>query len=124
MSHGGNWAARPVGRTEAASVVEERSLGGDKRPLEICSAFAAECERIATMDDLARGVCALVAPFGYHCVASGRLGHSDAPETFHFANWTPGWLEFYIARGFLRIDPVPLWALACGRPIGATELRA
>ena len=76
------------------------------------------------MDDLARRVCALVAPFGYHYVASGRLGRSGASETFHFANWAPGWLEFYLARGFLRIDPVPLWALACGRPIGATELRA
>jgi DNA-binding CsgD family transcriptional regulator len=76
------------------------------------------------MDNLARRVCALVAPFGYHGVASGRLGRSGAPETFHFANWTPGWLQFYLASGFLRIDPVPLWALACGRPICVTELRA
>jgi hypothetical protein len=65
-----------------------------------------------------------VAPFGYHGVASGRLGHGDGPGTFHFANWATGWLEFYLARGFLRIDPAPLWALACGRPIGAMELRA
>jgi LuxR family transcriptional regulator, quorum-sensing system regulator LasR len=79
---------------------------------------------MATMDNLARGVCALVAPFGYHGVASGRLGHGDGPGTFHFANWATGWLEFYLARGFLRIDPAPLWALACGRPIGAMELRA
>jgi LuxR family transcriptional regulator, quorum-sensing system regulator LasR len=92
--------------------------------LESCSAFAAECERIATMDGLARGVCALVKPSGYHGVASGRLGRSGGPGTFHFANWPPGWLEFYLASGFLRIDPVPLWALACGRPIGAMELRA
>jgi LuxR family transcriptional regulator, quorum-sensing system regulator LasR len=92
--------------------------------LESCSAFAPECERMATMDNLARGVCALVAPFGYPGVASGRLGRGGAPETFHFANWTPGWLEFYLASGFLRIDPVPLWALASGRPIGVVELRA
>lgn len=77
-----------------------------------------------TVKDIARGVCALVKPFGYHGVASGRLGRQGAPETFHFANWTPGWLEFYLASGFLRIDPVPLWALACGRPIGVMELRA
>ena len=76
------------------------------------------------MDSLARAVCALVAPFGYHGVASGRLGRGGAPETFHFANWTPAWLEFYLASGFLRIDPAPLWALASGRPIGVVELRA
>jgi len=92
--------------------------------LQLASAFAAECERVGTMNDLARGVCALVEPFGYHGAASGRLGHSGAPETFHFANWAPGWSEFYRASGFLRIDPAPLWALACGRPIGVTELRA
>ena len=92
--------------------------------LELAGAFAAECDRMATMEGLARGVCALVAPFGYHGIASGRLGRGGGPETFHFANWTPGWLEFYLASGFLRIDPVPLWALACGRPIGAMELRA
>ena len=92
--------------------------------LQLASAFAAECERLATIGDLERGVCALVEPFGYHGVASGRLGRSDGPGTFHFANWPPGWLEFYLASGFLRIDPVPLWALACGRPIGVMELRA
>jgi LuxR family transcriptional regulator, quorum-sensing system regulator LasR len=79
---------------------------------------------MATMSNLERGVCALVKPFGYHGVASGRLGRGGAPETFHFANWAPGWFEFYRASGFLRIDPVPLWALACGRPIAVTELRA
>jgi DNA-binding CsgD family transcriptional regulator len=95
------------------------------RPLlQLASAFAAECERLATMNDLERGVCALVGPFGYHGVASGRLGRSGGPGTFHVANWAPGWLEFYLASGFLRIDPVPLWALACGRPIRVTELRA
>jgi hypothetical protein len=92
--------------------------------LELAAAFAAACERIATVNDLARGVCALVEPFGYHGVASGRLGRAGGPATFHFANWSPGWLEFYLASGFLRIDPVPLWALACGRPIGVMELRA
>jgi len=92
--------------------------------LESCSAFAPECERMATMDNLGRAVCALVAPFGYNGAASGRLGRGGAPETFHFANWTACWLKYYLASGFLRIDPVPLWALACGRPIGLVELRA
>jgi DNA-binding CsgD family transcriptional regulator len=99
-------------------------VAGTTTLLESCSAFAGECERISTMDNLARGVCALVAPFGYHGVASGRLGRGGASETFHFANWAPSWLEFYLASGFLRIDPVPLWALACGRPIGLVEFRA
>lgn len=97
---------------------------GVKRLLDSASAFAAECERMATMDELARGVCALVAPFGYPNVASGRIGRSGAPETFHFANWDPEWVKLYMRRNFLRIDPVPLWAARCGTPIGAAELRA
>jgi LuxR family quorum-sensing transcriptional regulator LasR len=88
------------------------------------SAFASECDRFATIADLADGVYALVAPLGYPLVASGRLGRSGAPETFHFANWEPRWRDFYMKSGFLPIDPVPLWALACGRPIGLAELRA
>jgi DNA-binding CsgD family transcriptional regulator len=97
---------------------------GVRSLLESASAFAAECERMATMDELARGVCALVAPFGYPNVASGRVGRSGAPETFHFAQWDPEWVKLYMRRDFLRIDPVPLWALRCGTPIGAAELRA
>jgi DNA-binding CsgD family transcriptional regulator len=92
--------------------------------LERASAFAAVCERMATMDELARGVCALVEPFGYPNVASGRIGRSGAPETFHFAQWDPEWVKLYTRRDFLRIDPVPLWAVRCGAPIGAAELRA
>ncbi len=93
--------------------------------LEVAGAFAAECEQIATMDDLSCGVCALVAPFGYPGVASGRLGRTDnTAETFHFANWNPEWRDFYFRSGFVRIDPVPAWALASGRPIGVAELRA
>ncbi len=92
--------------------------------LEQASAFAGECESCATIEALGRGVCALVAPFGYSGVASGRLGRSGATEAFHFAHWRPDWLEYYLANGYLRLDPVPLWALCCGRPIGVTELRA
>ena len=94
-----------------------------KSLLQQAGAFAALCESCPTIEELARGVCALVAPFGYRGVASGRLG-AAASAGFHFANWRPDWLEYYLASEFLRIDPVPVWALSCGRPIGVAELRA
>ena len=72
--------------------------------LDHAVAFAAECERIATIEERARAVCALVAPFGYPGVASGRLGRRGPPDTFHFANWNPEWREFYFRSGFLRLD--------------------
>jgi hypothetical protein len=63
-------AARPSwnGWNDAADVFEDSIpvATGMTTLLESCSAFAAECERIVTMDNLARGVCALVAPFDYH----------------------------------------------------------
>ena len=91
---------------------------GGRSLVDCASAFAAECEQLATIDELSRGVCALVASFGYPNVASGRIGRSGAPDTFHFANWDPKWLEFYMRKDFLRIDPVPLWAVRSGRPLG------
>ena len=97
---------------------------GARSLVESASAFAAICEQLTTMDELARSVCALVAPFGYPNVASGRVGRSGAPDTFHFAQWDPEWVKLYMRRDFLRIDPVPLWAVRCGTPIGAAELRA
>lgn len=93
-----------------------------KSLLENASAFAAECESLATMEDLARGVIALVRSFGYEWVASGLLGRKGAKETFHFANWSPQWLDLYLREGFMHVDPVPNWALRCGTPIGAAEL--
>jgi DNA-binding CsgD family transcriptional regulator len=90
--------------------------------LECASAFAAECDRLSTIEDLARGVTALAQSFGYDYVASGLLGRKGAKETFHFANWNPEWLELYLREGFMHVDPVPNWALRCGAPIGAAEL--
>ncbi len=92
--------------------------------LERAGAFAVECESIEAMDALARGVAAVVGPFGYSAVASGRLGHTGKPEAFHFANWHPEWLAMYLREGFMRVDPVPIWAVTCGAPIGAAELFA
>ena len=79
---------------------------------------------MATMDNLARGVCALVAPFGYHGVASGRLGHGDGPGTFHFANWTPGLVRILSRQRISAHRSGAALGAACGRPIGAMELRA
>lgn len=79
--------------------------------LQPVSAFAADCEQFATRDSPEHGVSGLVEPFGYQGLAgSGRLGHSGTPENIHFANWAPGWLEFYRAIGARR-SGTPLSAL-------------
>lgn len=63
-------------------------------------------------------------PFGYVGAASGRLGLSGRLSALHFANWHPDWRAQYEKNGYLRIDPVPNWAAACGVPIGVAELRS
>ncbi len=76
------------------------------------------------MDELSAAVFALVAPLGYSAVASGRVGHTGPPEAFHFANWNPEWMELYLRSGFMRFDPVPMWAINSGAAVTAGELRA
>ncbi|SRR5579883_164985 len=88
------------------------------------AAFAESIARITTMDELAAAVAALVAPLGYTAIASGRLGHTGPPEAFHFARWDPRWLELYLGSGFMRFDPVPMWALRSGAAVTCGELRA
>jgi DNA-binding CsgD family transcriptional regulator len=64
----------------------------------------------------------IIEPAGYTGVASGLLG-SESPDALHFANWNKEWLTHYASRGYIFIDPVPLWAIRCGSAICAGELR-
>jgi DNA-binding CsgD family transcriptional regulator len=94
-----------------------------KTLLEQASAFAAKCDSLASMDELSAAIVALVAPFGYPNVASGVLVNTGKMETLHFAKWNPAWLDLYMRSGFPRIDPVPIWAVSCGTPVDAGQLR-
>jgi DNA-binding CsgD family transcriptional regulator len=95
-----------------------------KTLLEQASAFAAECDSLASMEELSAAIVALAAPFGYPNVASGLLGNPGKLEALHFANWDPAWMDLYRRSKFLRIDPVPIWAASCGAPVDLGQLRA
>jgi DNA-binding CsgD family transcriptional regulator len=42
----------------------------------------------------------------------------------HFASWDPAWLTLYFRSGFVRFDPVPMWAIRSGAAITCSELIA
>jgi LuxR family quorum sensing-dependent transcriptional regulator len=82
--------------------------------------------RNRSMDDLARRFAEAIAPLGMTAAASGMVtgprGLSDNP--FHFVNWPAAWMEIYQARGFVKIDPLPRWAMVSGEPVSWTEIIA
>jgi DNA-binding CsgD family transcriptional regulator len=94
-----------------------------KTLLAQASAFAAQCEQMTTMEALCIGVVDVVEPFGYPYVASGIVTYPGKIETMHFAHWDAAWLDYYRRHDFLQIDPVPIWAVYCGAPCGASRLR-
>jgi DNA-binding CsgD family transcriptional regulator len=87
-------------------------------------AFADSIEQIKSLADLSSRVEKIVTPLGYTAIASGLLGNSEAAEALHFATWDPKWLDTYFSKGFVRMDPFPIWAIHSGLPVTADELRA
>ena len=77
-----------------------------------------------SVEALGRDFSRIIAPLLMTASASGMVsgprGLSDNP--FHFVNWPPAWLEIYQARGFVRIDPMPRWAIVSGEPVSWTEV--
>jgi DNA-binding CsgD family transcriptional regulator len=67
-----------------------------------------------------------VARFGLSAYAGGMItgpiAHSNRP--FYFFNWTESWLRIYDARGYLRKDPAPRWAIISGAPVAWTDIVA
>ncbi len=55
-------------------------------------------------------------------MVAGPKALSENP--FYFANWPTDWLKTYIGSGFVKIDPLPRWALISGRPVKWTVLLA
>jgi hypothetical protein len=93
-----------------------------KSLLRTVGSCAESIGNVATMDELSAAVMAIVGPLGY-VAASGRLGHPGPPEAFHFATWNPAWWDLYLRNGFIRFDPVPIWAVRSGSAVTGGELR-
>jgi len=92
--------------------------------LNRASEFVTRAAQIQSARELGDALAETVAPHGFPAVASGRLDPSGEIAALHFAVWDPRWREIYEARGFLRLDPVPLWAANCGTPADVGLLRA
>lgn len=92
--------------------------------LHLVEAFAERSEGIDSIAKLSAAVATMVAPLGYTAVASGRLGQPTPANALHFAIWEPQWMELYVRKGFVRFDPVPMWAIRSGSAVTCGELRA
>jgi DNA-binding CsgD family transcriptional regulator len=92
--------------------------------LPLVEAFAESSEGIDSIAKLSAAVAKIVAPLGYTAVASGRLGQPVPANALHFAIWKPQWMEVYVREGFVRFDPVPMWAIRSGSAVTCGELRA
>ncbi len=86
--------------------------------------FVEKSERVDSIAELSATVAKIVAPLGYTAVASGRLGQPIPANALHFANWKSEWAELYVREGFVRFDPVPMWAIRSGLAISCGELQA
>jgi DNA-binding CsgD family transcriptional regulator len=76
-----------------------------------------------SVEHLAVAFAEIIRPLGMIAAASGMVsgprGLSD--DTFHFANWPAAWSEVYRAKGYVKIDPMPRWAIVSGNAVAWTE---
>ena len=91
--------------------------------LETAFAFVSNPIPFASTFEMFEAVQSIVEPLGFSAVASGRIGYSQPAEALHYACWKPEWLALYVERGFMRIDPVPIWAILSGLAVTISELR-
>jgi len=77
-----------------------------------------------SVEELARRFAEAVAPLGMTGSASGMVSGPRAlsADPFHFRNWPAAWIDTYQARGFVRIDVIPRWAIVSGEPVSWTEV--
>jgi DNA-binding CsgD family transcriptional regulator len=75
------------------------------------------------VEELARAFAEIIAPLGMTASASGMVSgpRGLSANPFHFINWPAAWLETYQARGFVKIDPLPRWAIVSGEAVSWTE---
>lgn len=79
-----------------------------------------------SIDELARDFASAIAPLGMTTSASGMVSgpRGLSANPFHFTTWPAAWMETYQARGFIKIDPLPRWAIVSGEPVSWTEVMA
>jgi LuxR family quorum sensing-dependent transcriptional regulator len=79
-----------------------------------------------SVDALARRFANAVAPLGMTASASGMVSGQRAlsDQPFHFTNWPAAWIDTYQARGFVRIDLIPRWAIVSGEPVSWSDVLA
>ena len=77
-------------------------------------------------DELAQRFAEAVAPLGMTASASGMVSGPRALSAipFHFTNWPAAWIDTYRTRGFVKIDPMPRWAIVSGEPVSWSEVLA
>ncbi|MDB5480428.1 MAG: rhiR [Caulobacteraceae bacterium] len=78
------------------------------------------------MDELARDFAKAIAPLRMTASASGMVSGPRALSAipFHFTNWPSDWIDVYRLRGFVKIDPLPRWAIISGEPVSWSEVVA
>ena len=82
---------------------------------------AQDCPDMLQLADLTQEAASII---GMTAVASGVVSGPERihGNLFHFENWPAEWLELYISRGYVDIDPVPRWAVVSGAPISWSQL--
>lgn len=80
--------------------------------------------RTRSVEELALDFAQVIAPLGMTASASGMVSGPRALSAipFHFTNWPADWTEIYRARGYVKIDPLPRWAIVSGAPMSWTEV--
>jgi len=76
------------------------------------------------MSVLSETVLEVIGLVGMTAAASGMVSGPKAAsgDVFHFTNWPEAWLDLYMGRDFVLIDPIPRWARNSGRPVSWSEL--
>ena len=71
-----------------------------------------------TLVELGQQTLAVIAHWRLTGVASGIIAGSKAAtaERFHFAHWSPGFLQRYLEQGLQAEDHIPRWARGTGMP--------
>jgi len=77
-----------------------------------------------SVNHLARRFAEAIAPLRMTASASGVVSgpRALAANPFHFVNWPEAWLDAYQGGGFVKIDPIPRWAIVSGEPVSWTEV--
>jgi DNA-binding CsgD family transcriptional regulator len=87
---------------------------------------AARLLATTSVDELDAAVGEALSPLGMTAWASGMVSGARAlgPSPFHFVHWPADWLKLYQAEGFVKIDPLPRWAIVSGEALSWTEIVA